>query len=209
MTQTNEAQAPMKWREAVEFLIRLAAIENTEKLRPGDRLNLIDDLRRYLEIESDGRPARDLAQAEAKPAILKKLIKDLNSVVRRLANAAATHERVEITPEGKTTIVFDGGRLGDERGATFLDGSLRDVMADTAAHDLEDADPWEICRCKEAGCRKLLLAARKGQIYCSHSCANAAASREYRASHAKERAERERSRYRRKKLAGAEETKEA
>jgi len=207
--QTPEFK-PMKWREAVEFLIRLVAIEDPEKLRPGDLLNLIDDFRRYLEIEGVGRPARELTEAEAKPAKLKGVIE----VVRKLVNAAAAHARVEISPEGKTTIVFDGTRLGDERGAVLKDGSLRDVMAEMAASDLEDAEPWQVCRCKETGCGretggpKLFLAARKGQVYCSHSCANAAASREYRAGHASERAGRERSRYQRKKLAGAEAPKE-
>jgi hypothetical protein len=130
------------------------------------------------------------------------------AAVRQLANAAAAHERTVISI-GAIKIVFDGRRLGDDRGPLLSDGKLRDVMADTAAADLADAEPWQICRCRESECQKLFLAARKGQIYCSHNCANAAASREYRATHANERAAREKSRYRQKKLAGTEEPKEA
>jgi hypothetical protein len=105
------------------------------------------------------------------------------------------------------TIVFDGGRLGDDRGAVFSEGKLRDVMLDIAASDLGDAEPWQVCRCKE--CPELFLAARKGQVYCSHSCANAAASREYRATHAHQRAEREKKRYEGKKLTRRGKPKEA
>jgi hypothetical protein len=193
---------PMKWSEAVGFLIRFAAIEDPEKLRPGDRLNLMDDLRRYLEDDGDGQLARELAEADAKPARLK----DAIEVVRTLADAAAEHKQADIEL-GATTITFDGGRLGDERGALSVDGSLRDALADDAAADLSDAKPWQICRCPE--CKGLFLAARKGQIYCAHQCANAVASREYRTTHASKRAERERARHRRKKLVGVEGPKEA
>lgn len=189
----SEALKPMKWREAVEFLIRFARIEDPEELRPGDRLNFIDDLRRYFENVGEGKLARELAEAEAKPANLK----DAIEAVRELFNAVVDRKRIPLPQKEKITIIFDGSRLGDERGVVFRDGSLRDAMADTAADDLEDAEPWQICRCRE--CRKLFLAGRKGQIYCSHPCANAVAARQYRAANAPERAKRERARYQRRK----------
>jgi hypothetical protein len=161
----------MKWREAVEFLIRFASIETPEELRLGDRLNLIDDLRRYLDVEGEGRLAREIAEAQEKPEKLMPAIE----VVRKFAAAAADKKLAETTREGGTTIIFDGGRLDDERGAISLDGSLRDVMLGTVVSDLDDAQSWQICRCLE--CKKIFLASRKGQIYCSHRCANAVAVR--------------------------------
>lgn len=201
MRKKSEGPEPMGWREAIEFLIRFSMIEDPEKLRPGDRLNLMDDLRRYLEDDGEGQLARELAEADANPAKLRDAIK----IVRYIANLAADHQVDDINV-GPTIITFDARRLGDERGALSVDGSLRDAIADDAACDFADADPWQICRCDE--CRRLFLAGRKGQIYCSHRCANAAASREYRTTHAKKRAQRERARYREKKLAGAEGPKE-
>jgi hypothetical protein len=181
----------MKWKEAVAFLIRFAAIEEPERLRQGDRLNLIDDLRRYLEDDGEGEIAHELAEAEEKPAQLKEVIK----VVRAIVEAAADHKLIDI-PLGETIITFDGERLGDERGVLSVDGSLKDALADGTAADLSDAKPWEICRCPE--CNSFFHAARKGQIFCTHKCANSAASREYRASHATQRAAREKSRYQKK-----------
>jgi hypothetical protein len=201
MRKKSEGPEPMEWREAVEFLDRFSAIEDPAKLRPGDRLNLMDDLRRYLEDDGEGQLASELAQADADPTKLT----DAIEVVRHIANLAADHQ-VDDIKLGPTVITFDGRRLGDERGAVSADGSPRDAIADDAATDFEDADPWQICRCDE--CHRLFLAGRKGQIYCSHRCANAAASREYRTTHSKERAKRERGRYRRNKLSGAERPKE-
>jgi hypothetical protein len=197
MMKKNEGPKPMKWREAIEFLIRFGEIEDPGKLRPGDRLNLVDDLRRYLEDDGEGQLAGELAQADANPAKLMDAVK----IARHIANLAADHGVDEIEV-GRTVITFDARRLGDERGAISVDGSLRDAIADDAACDFGDAEPWQICRCLE--CRRLFLAGRKGQIYCTHSCANAAASRGYRKNNAKKRAQRERVRYQKKKLAGAE-----
>jgi hypothetical protein len=200
--EESDLPKPMKWKEAIAFLLRFASIEAPEKLRQGDRLNLFDDLRRYLEDDGEGQLAQELAKAEAEPAQLKKVIE----VVRTIVEAAADHKEIDI-PLGKTTITFHGQRLGDERRALSVDGSLIDAVADGAANDLSDVEPWQICRCPE--CTSFFVAGRKGQIYCTHKCANSAASREYRASHASRRAAREKSRYQKRKVAGAKGPKES
>jgi hypothetical protein len=192
---------PMKWREAIEFLIRFAAIKEPNRMRPGDLLNLMDDLRRYLEDDGEGDLASELAEADSKPTKLKEAIE----VVRTVLDAAAGHKQIDIEL-GPTIITFDGSRLDDDRGALVTDGTLRDSMADGAAADLSDAKPWQICRCPE--CDRRFLAARKGQIYCSHRCASAAASRDYRTTHASDRAQKERARYQIKKMAGGERERE-
>src|SRR5262249_37286642 len=157
----SDEPEPMRWREAIEFLLRLAEVDDPQKLRPGDRLNLMDDLRRYLEDDGEGQLARELVEADENPPKLMDAIK----IVRHIAELTADHQVAEI-PVGPTVITFDARRLGDDRGAVSVDGSLRDAIADDAACDFGDADPWEICRCQE--CRRLFLAGRKGQIYCSH-----------------------------------------
>src|SRR5437868_3335179 len=130
MRKKSEGPEPMKWREAVEFLLRFAMIEDPKRLRPGDHLNLMDDLRRYLEDDGEGQLARELAEADANPAKLT----DAIQIVRHIANLAAGHQ-VDDIPVGPTIITFDGRRLGDERGAVSADGSLRDAIADDAATD--------------------------------------------------------------------------
>jgi hypothetical protein len=204
MKKKTEEPEPMGWREAVEFLLRLVTIEDPEQLRPGDRLNLLDDLRRYLDIEPGTTMADELAKVAGKPANLERVIE----VARKLANAAADRERVEI-PLSANTVIFDGKALGSKRWVYFLDGSLRDAMVNRVAADLIYSQPWQILRCVEGGCHKLFLAARKGQIYCSHRCANTAASREYRAKNASDRGDREESRRLKKKAASIDEPREA
>lgn len=168
----------MKWREAVEFLFRLAGTGDPASLREGDRINLIDDLWRFLEVEGQGDVAKQLDQAKRNPALLKPVIE----VVRQLATGAADHERTDLKI-GPIRLVFDGGRMkeraDEDRVPVFSDGPLRDVVADIAAGDLGEAESWQIGRCQWADCNKLFLADRKGQIFCSHKCANSASSARY------------------------------
>jgi hypothetical protein len=192
----------MEWREAVEFLINLASIEDPEKLRPGDRLNLIDDLHRFLEIEEDGHLASEVKRLELEPKHLTETIDG----VREVVEAAAEKQNVEFQLKGSRLLVFRGDRIG-RRGAVLLDGELRDTMIDCAAADIEDAEPWQICRCAEPECRKIFMAGRKGQKFCSHACANVVAGRVYRGEHASERATREKARYQRKNKAATEASK--
>src|ERR1700683_591717 len=100
----------MKWKDAIDFLIRLAALQDPTSARIGDRLNLIDDLRRYLEIEDTGRLSHKLKQAENKP----NLLTPVSEVAQKLLAAAADHKVVEFEFE-KIQLRFDGTKLGDSR----------------------------------------------------------------------------------------------
>lgn len=180
MKKSLQSRKPMRWREAIEFLLRFAQMENLEDLRPGDRLNLIDDLKRYLEDDGEGKLGKELAEVAAKPLLLKGLIQEVRTLVGCAVEGLSRDFNL-----GGTTLTFDGSRLGDERRVLTFDGSLNDALVDDAAFDLSDAKPWEMCRCKEQDCQKLFLAARKGQIYCSHACASTASVREHRSRKAK------------------------
>jgi hypothetical protein len=189
----------MKWKDAIDFLIRLAALQDPTSARIGDRLNLIDDLRRYLEIEDTGRLSHKLKQAENKP----NLLTPVSEVAQKLLAAAADHKVVEFEFE-KIQLRFDGTKLGDSRSAIFFDGELQDAVAQTAAEDLDEAEPWQIGRCEEQECGKVFLAGRKGQKYCSHACANATAARAYREANKGKRAQVQKRRYWRKKVSDKE-----
>lgn len=82
---------------------------------------------------------------------------------------------------------------------SYRDANLEDAVLRVALDDLyEDVEAaLRIQRCEEPECLKVFLAERRNQKYCSHSCANKMASRVYRKTHGKERAQRERARYER------------
>jgi hypothetical protein len=174
MEGKEDARPEMTWRQAVEFLLRLADVEDPEKLKEWELLRLVEECSLFLDLEGNGLPARELAQAKSRPATLKPAIE----TVRKLVRAVAEHTRTEVKV-GQTTVVLDASRLGDKRGAAFTDGRLADVITAQAVDDLGDAEPWQICKCRWPSCGHVFLAERKGQLYCSHKCASAASSARY------------------------------
>jgi hypothetical protein len=185
----------MDWREAIEFLMRLANIQDPAALREGDRLNLIDDFRRYANVDPDGEMAPQLDRVKQDPRRLQETIRKIREII-----AAATDRKQLDLGMLRLRLFFDGKRVGDqERGAIRWSGPLHHVMAQFAANDLEEAEPWQVCRCKEPDCEKFFLANRKGQQFCSHPCANQSSARAYRNAHSVKRAQREKTRYWKKK----------
>jgi hypothetical protein len=174
MADKQDARPEMTWRQAIEFLVRLADVKDPEKLKQWQLLRLVEECSQFLDLEGEGQPARELAQAERRPATLKPLIE----TVRKLVQAVADHTRIEVQV-GHTTAVLDASRLGDKRGAAFIDGKLADVITAQAVDDLGDAEPWQICKCRWPDCSRIFLAERKGQKFCSHRCASAASSARY------------------------------
>jgi hypothetical protein len=174
MESKQGSSAEMTWRQAVEFLVRLADVTDPEKLKQWELLRLVEECSQFLDLKGDGQPARELAQAKRKPATLKPLIE----TVRKLVQAVADHARIEVRV-GQTKAVLDASSLGDERGAAFTDGKLVDVITAQAVEDLGDAEPWQICKCRWRDCGRIFLAERKGQMFCSHRCASAASSARY------------------------------
>ena len=174
MEPKQDARPEMNWRQAVEFLVRLADVKNPQSLKQWELLRLIEECSQFLDLEGNGQPARELDQAKTKPATLKPMIE----VVSRLVRAVADHTRIEVQV-GKTRAVLDASRLGDERGAVLTDGKLVDVMTAQAVDDLGDAEPWQISKCLWRDCGRVFLAERKGQKFCSHRCASASSSAGY------------------------------
>ena len=166
----------MKWRDAVSFLLKVAKAGDPKKMTEGDRINLIEGLRQYLETEGPGMVDSQLTKARSDPALLRPVI----DVVREIANAAAHHKRLEVKLGPRPLVlVFEGNRLDGDRVAAYSEGDLHDVVADIAVADFGMAEPWQIGRCRWGICGKLFLANRKGQVFCSHDCANSASSEAY------------------------------
>jgi hypothetical protein len=171
MKTKQEASPEMTWREAIEFLIRLASIGDPERLRPSEVLKHVEDCQQFLDIEGKGQPARELAQAKERPATLKPTIEAVHRVVEAVANRARFEFKF-----GSTRAVLDASRLGDRRGTVFTEGALVDVVMAQALDDLGDAEPWQVCKCLWPDCGKIFVADRKGQKYCQPKCASAAAA---------------------------------
>jgi hypothetical protein len=190
--ETEKEPELMDWREALEFAARFA-VTDLGALREGDRLNLIDDIRRYLDVAGTGALARELDAAKKNA----ELLQPAREAVCKLLEAAVSRQRIEFNTL-KEKLVFDGRMLGDERRVVAYDGSIRDVMVETLAADLAELEPWQIARCKE--CNAIFLVSRKDQKFCQRDCANAAALRAYREAHRPELARKSRENYWRKKL---------
>ncbi|MBF6567736.1 MAG: CGNR zinc finger domain-containing protein [Candidatus Binataceae bacterium] len=204
LTNANDAAIverpePMGKQRILAWLVdfsRIAAASLT-KGRPGDLPNLIYELRQWLDLEPDeplNKAVRDLEKAPAR----------LQAIVDRVAEllgAVADRKRFRMDYSGGG-VILDAGKLGSDggRALSYRDANLEDAVLRVALDDLyEDIGAaLRIQRCEELECARIFLAEQKHQKYCSHRCANKTASRAYRLTHGKERAERERDRYERK-----------
>jgi hypothetical protein len=191
---------PMKWPECLPWLTNFAHVdlENLVSGRPGDLPNLLFEIRRYLDVEPGGRLDRDLKNVGKNPAALRPALE----VARTLVDAVADRKQVDL-PFETGRVRLDATRSREDRPISYYGQSLRDAMLMTALDDLTEDEATRIARCEELACHKTFFAGRLGQRYCSHACANATAARKYRETHKIQRAERERKRYDRRRLAGA------
>jgi len=165
--------------------------------RPGDLPNLIYELRQWLDLEPDeplNVEVRGLAEG---PATLQAVIDRLRKLLEAVADRKAFR-----ADYSKGSVILDAAKLGAEggRALSYRDSKLADAVLRVAIDDIyEDTEAaLRIQRCEEPECSKAFHAERKNQKYCSHRCANQVASRNYRETHAAERAKRERERYQRK-----------
>lgn len=167
------------------------------KGRPGDLPNLIYEIRQWLDLEPNEPLSRELRGFEKHPAGLQTVI----DRIARLLQAVAEKKRFQ-TAYRAGSVILDAAKLGAEggRALSYRDAKLVDAALRLAMDDIsENIDSaLRIRRCRESDCARVFYAERENQMYCSHRCANRAASRTYRKTHASERAERERARYERK-----------
>ncbi len=192
-SHTIDTEADLKW------LIELTTLNLKELLRgrPGDIPNLVYDLERWLGVYDDPKLAGQIRKLLRRPALFRPLIEKTSALVASVADRRKFSYRYS---DGEVEI--DASRLekGGARAVAYRFSDLLDAVVHVAIHDLSRYDALRVRRCREQTCHKIFLAARRSQIYCSHRCANMRASRKYRTTNRRKRAERERQRYRSKVL---------
>jgi hypothetical protein len=194
-----ERPEPMGKERLLPWLVEFSRVNaaSLAKGRPGDLPNLIYELRQWLDLEPDEPLNREVGDLERGPPRLQAII----DRVAELLEAVADRKRFRADYSGGG-VVLDASKLAfaGGRALSYRDAKLQDAVVRVALDDLyeDTAAALRIQRCQEPECSKVFLAERKNQKYCSHRCANKAASRTYRKAHGKERAARERARYERK-----------
>ena len=189
----------MNKERVLPWLLELSRVDadSLARGRPGDLPNLIYELRQWLGLEPDEPLNTEVSNLAKKPARLQAMI----DRVAELLGAVADRKSFRADYSGGS-VILDAAKLGSEggRALSYRDANLEDAVLRVALDDLHEnvEAALRIQRCDEPECLRVFLAERKNQKYCSHRCANKTASRAYRKTHKKERAERERERYERK-----------
>jgi len=196
---TQERPEPMDKKRVLRWLVDLSTTDAAEltKGRPGDLPNLVYEMRQWLDLEPDEPLNRELNVLEKHPSRLQVVI----DRVADLLEALADRKRFKAA-YSNGNVILDAAKLGTEggRALSYRDSKLIDAALRVAIDDIYEntESALRIRRCREPECARVFFADRQNQAYCSHRCANRTASREYRKTHAKERAERERARYEKK-----------
>jgi CGNR zinc finger protein len=195
----GERPEPMNKERVLPWLVEISRVDAAAlaKGRPGDLPNLLYELRQWLDLEPGEPLNAEVGGLEKKPARLQAIIDRVAGLLGAVADRKSF--RADYSGGG---VILDAGKLGSEggRALSYRDAKLEDAVLRVTLDDLyEDVEAaLRIQRCEEPECLRVFLAERKNQKYCSHRCANKMASRVYRKTHRKERAERERARYERR-----------
>lgn len=159
------------------WLVQFAATDALTN-RPGDLLNLIYEMRRWLDIERDEPFDERVRELEQDPARLQSLIRKVSELVNKVADG----ERFETQYSG-ARVILDAAKLRarDRRALSYREEKLDDAVLLVAIEDIHKnvEAALRIRRCPELGCGQVFYAKRENQKYCSHSCASKNASREY------------------------------
>jgi hypothetical protein len=169
---------PMKLEESIRWLLSFSkSNEDTfSNGRPGDLLNLLFDLRRYLQVEpDDDRVEKELTKAEREPRTLLVTVATVRKLLTQVAGRGLFRHRYE-----RGELVFDASKLPSENALSYHDASLTDAVVQVAVDDLSDAVALRVKRCANEACGEIFFAERRSQIYCGHRCANLIASSTYR-----------------------------
>lgn len=185
---------PMKWNEALRFLVtlansdvqELAAIDN-----PGIVSTLLYDLRRYLNISGEGELARTIVRAEkGELAVLERPIKEARNLLDNVTAGRFDKCRFDLGKQPPLRIAL---LLDDESIVMAEDGDLTDVIMSAAYSDMEcdDRKLLHVGRCQYVAGReylpgrkyvdghehpKFFYKIKFNQNYCDHACANKAAA---------------------------------
>jgi hypothetical protein len=169
---------PMELEESIQWLLSFSK-SNEETLlngRPGDLVNLLFDLRRYLQVEpDDDKVEKELRKAEREPLTLLPTI----AIVRELLTEVTRKGSFRYSYKGGQ-LVFDASQLPSENALSYHDASLKDAVVQVAVDDLSNLVALRVKSCANETCAQIFFAERRSQIYCGHRCANLIASSTYR-----------------------------
>src|SRR5215469_13233577 len=117
MDESKKSDSKMKLSQALAWLVDFGA-KNPANLRPGDLLNLLDEIRLYLETPVPGQIEKELRKAGENPSVLNEAV----GVAKQIIETVADGKRVNIPYEhGEYLIDASGNRI-----ATYEGSSLRD-----------------------------------------------------------------------------------
>jgi hypothetical protein len=161
----------MKLGEALRFIVRLGQ-EDVSRLSRGALLDLIDGLRKYLNVGNRGKVDSELRQAEKVPEKLAGAI----AVARQIIETVADHKKSKLRYEaGEYVIDASSGH----RPLALESSSLRDAVLHFATGDIDDeAESLRIRRCPR--CSRIFYGQTNAK-FCSRRCASAEAVARYRA----------------------------
>jgi len=157
------------------FVVHFVQLD-LDRLRPGDRLNLEDDLARFLEPDAQGPglyavavgvPGIATGELSALQATMRAIVTsylELREGRRRAADLYEIHLRKMITPQGTPG--------GPPR--VVATGEVRDVALEVLFSVLASVEADRLRRCPECG--TIFLRMRK-QLYCTRKCVNKANKR--------------------------------
>ena len=198
MSKGPTTRGALPGEEGLRRLIELTSTD-VKKLAvdPADVAKLVHDFERWLGVRNDRALAAQIRSLLRRPALFQSLIDDVSALVAAVADRRKFSYRYS---DGHVEV--DAYRLEDGAGrmVSYRFTDLRDAVMHVAVHDLNSPHARLVRRCRDEPCRRIFLASRRSQIYCSHRCANLHASRTYRAANRRKRAERARERYRRRVL---------
>lgn len=155
--------------ERLRFLVWLAQIADFDKsrLKPGDLVNTIHDLRRYIGDEKETEPtlkraARDFSVLQPVLSSVKKAIETVaDKTVAEFPAGKRPRARLDARGEGQPQLYYVN--------ATLLDGVLPLVIDDLRSWTR--VGEGRIRRCKAKDCLRLFYAGRIDQEFCSRRCA--------------------------------------
>jgi hypothetical protein len=163
--------AEMKLGEALKFIVRLGQ-QKASDLSRGGLIDLIEGLRKYLNVTTRGKIHAELRKAEKQPELLEGAI-------------GIAHQMIETIADGKKVrLGYEAGEYlidasGGSRPVAIENSSLRDAVLHTATGDIDDED-WSlrIRRCPRC---KTIFFGQTNAKFCSRRCASAEAVNKYRA----------------------------
>jgi hypothetical protein len=169
--------AEMKLGDALKFIVRFGQLKVSDLSR-GGLIDLIEGLRKYINVTGKGKLDTELRRAEKDPELLAAAI----AVARQVIETVADQRKARIKYEPGEYLIDASSR--GRPPVAIENTSLRDAILHTAASDVDDEDSsLRIRRCPR--CQTIFFGQTNAK-FCSRRCASAEAVSKYRANKKKD-----------------------